>query len=56
MNIELKIYNGNEVEKVYTAETIDFSFGIIEDILDALDLDNMKTGSKTELGTMIIKC
>ena len=56
MNIELKIYNGKEVEKTYTAETIDFSFGIVEDILDALDLENMKTGNKAELAGIIIKC
>lgn len=56
MEIKLNIYNGNEVVKVYTAETIDFSFGVIEDILDALDLENMKTGSKTELAGVIIKC
>ena len=56
MEIKLKIYNGNEVEKVYTAETIDFSFGVIEDVLDALDLENMKTGSKAELASVIIKC
>ena len=56
MEIKLNIYNGNEVVKVYTAETIDFSFGVIEDILEALDLENMKTGSKTELAGIIIKC
>ena len=56
MELKLKIYNGNEVEKVYTAETVDFSFGVVEDILDALDLENMKTGSKAELAAVIIKC
>lgn len=56
MEIKLNIYNGKEVVKVYTAETIDFSFGVIEDILDALDLENMKTGNKTELAGVIIKC
>ena len=56
MELKLKIYNGNEVEKVYTAETIDFSFGVVEDILDALDLENMKTASKTELAGVILKC
>ena len=39
--------------KEYTAETIDFSFGVIEDILDALDLEHMN--SKIEIATMIIK-
>ena len=56
MEIKLNIYNGNSIEKVYTAETIDFSFGVIEDILDALDLESMKTNSKTELAGIIIKC
>lgn len=56
MEIKLNIYNGNAIEKVYTAETIDFSFGVIEDILDALDLESMKTNSKTELAGIIIKC
>lgn len=56
MEIKLKIYNGNEVEKVYTAETIDFSFGVIEDILDAFDMENMKTGNKAEIAGIIIKC
>lgn len=57
MNITLKIYKSNggkDVEKTYTAETIDFSFGIIEDILDALNLENMS--NKLELGAMILKC
>ena len=56
MEITLKIYNGNEIEKTYTAETIDFSFGVVEDILDALDLENIKSDSKTELAGVIIKC
>ena len=56
MEIKLKIYDGNEVVKTYTAETIDFSFGVIEDVLDAFDLENMKSGNKTELAGIIIKC
>lgn len=56
MEITLKIYNGNTVEKEYKAETIDFSFGIVEDILDALDLDNIKSDNKIELAGVIIKC
>ena len=56
MQITLKIYNGQEIEKEYTAETIDFSFGVVEDILDALDLENIKSGNKTELAGIIIKC
>ena len=56
MEIKLNIYNGNDIEKVYTAETIDFSFGVVEDVLDALDLENLKTGNRTELAAVVIKC
>lgn len=56
MQLVLKIYEGQNVIKTYTAETIDFSFGVVEDILDALDFENMKTGSKAELAGVIVKC
>lgn len=49
----LKIYEGKTVVKEYHAETIDLSFGIVEDVLDALDFENM--GSQTEIAGMIIK-
>lgn len=53
MQLTLKIYEGKEVIKTYTAETIDFSFGVIEDILDALDFEHMN--NQTEIATMIVK-
>lgn len=56
MQLELKIYEGKEVIKTYTAETLDFSFGVIEDILDALDFEHIKNGDKTELAGIVIKC
>lgn len=56
MELTLKIYEGKNVVKEYKAETIDFSFGVVEDILDALNFENMKTGSNTELATMVVKC
>lgn len=49
----LKIYEGKTVVKEYRAETIDLSFGIVEDVLDALDFENM--GSQAEIAGMIIK-
>ena len=56
MNIVLKIYDGKEVVKTYTAETIDFSFGVVEDVLDTLNFEEMKTGNKAEVAAMIVKC
>lgn len=56
MELKLNIYEGKKVVKTYTAQTIDFSMGVIEDVLDALDFENMKTGSNTEIASMVIKC
>lgn len=53
MQLTLKIYEGKEVIKTYTAETVDFSFGVVEDILDALDFEHMT--NQTEIATMIVK-
>lgn len=54
MELKLNIYEGNKVIKTYTAETIDFSFGIVEDIMDVLDFENMK--SKNDLALAVAKC
>lgn len=53
MEITLKIYEGRQVVKTYTAETIDLSFGVIEDTLDILDFEHMT--DKTQIGGMIVK-
>lgn len=54
MELKLNIYEGKEIIKTYTAETIDFSFGIIEDIMDVLDFENMK--NKNDLVLAVAKC
>lgn len=56
MELTLKIYKGKEVEKEYTTDTIDFSYGVIEDVINALDLENMKKGDNTEFAIMVVKC
>ena len=56
MTIKLPIYEGNKVVKTYEAQTIDFSFGVVEDVLDALNFENMKTGSNAEIAAMVVKC
>ena len=56
MELTLKIYKGKEVEKEYTTDTIDFSLGIVEDILNALDFESMEKGDNAELAVMVIKC
>ena len=58
MELTLNVYkkNSKEIEKVYKTETLNLSWGVIEDILDALNLGEMKTGSNVELAGMVIKC
>lgn len=54
MKIRLNVYkadNKNEVEKTYETDTLDLSFGTIEDVLDVIDID--KVNDKVELGKMI---
>lgn len=56
MELTLNIYEGKKVVKTYKAQTIDFSYGVVEDVLDALNFESMKTGSNTEIASMVIKC
>ena len=56
MELELKIYDGKKIKKTYTAETFDITFGVLEDILHALDFESMRTGDKKEIAAMVIKC
>lgn len=56
MELKLNIYDGRKIVKTYIAESVDLSFGVIEDVLDALDFENMKTGDNKEMAKMILKC
>lgn len=56
MEFKLHIYGGRKIVKTYTAESIDLSFGVIEDVIDALDFESMKTGDNKEMAKMLIKC
>lgn len=49
MELKLNIYNKKQVVKTYTAETYDLMFGTVEDLINLIDLDKLKTGSDVEL-------
>ena len=53
--MELKLYvtGADGKAKTYTADTIDCRFGIVEDILNVLDVDNLD--NKASLAAMIIR-
>ena len=53
MELKLHVYEGKEIIKTYTADTIDFSFGVVEDVLDALDFEHMD--DKMHIAGMVVK-
>ena len=53
MELKLKVIDSNGNAKIYTADTIDCQFGVVEDILNVLDVDNMD--NKASLAAMIIR-
>lgn len=52
---DLKIYKGKEVEKTYHIEEVDLLFGVVEDVIDALNLDGLQSGDTNEIIAAVIK-
>lgn len=48
----LNIYEKKQVVKTYEADTYDLMFGTLEDVADAIKLDDMQTGSDAEIMRM----
>lgn len=46
--MKLNIYNGKTIEKTYEADTYNLKFGTLEDVANAINLDNLQTGSNVE--------
>ena len=47
--MKLTIYEKKQPVKTYAAETYDLMFGTVEDIANAMNLDNLQTGADTEI-------
>lgn len=47
--MKLNVYEKKKVIKTYEADTYDLMFGTVEDVANALNLDEMKTGSDVEI-------
>lgn len=56
--MKLNIYEKKQIVKTYEAETYDLMFGVLEDVADAIKLDDLKSGSDAEIikmaGNMIL--
>ena len=47
--MKLNIYKNKEIIKTYEADSYDLMFGTVEDIAEAIDIDNLQTGSEVEI-------
>lgn len=53
MDLKLNVYkNNNEIEKTYTATEFDLMWGTIEDLTNAIDLDNLNNNEA--VGKMVL--
>lgn len=51
--MKLNIYNKKEIVKTYEVDTYDLMFGVLEDVADAIKLDELKTGTDVEIIKMV---
>ncbi len=57
--MKLNIYEKKKIVKTYEADTYDLMFGVLEDVADAIKLDELKTGNDVEIikmaGNLVLK-
>lgn len=51
----LNIYNKNTIIKTYEAENYDIKFGVVEDVIELFDIDELKKGDDIELIKLVGK-
>lgn len=52
--MKLNIYDRKKVVKTYTADSYDLMFGTVEDVANAIKLDEIQNGSETEILKAIV--
>lgn len=50
--MKLNVYNKKQIIKTYETDTYDLMFGVLEDVADAIKLDELKTGTDVEIVKM----
>lgn len=53
--MKLNIYEKKRVVKTYEANSYDLMFGTVEDVANAINLDELKSGTDAEIMKMVIK-
>ncbi len=58
MELKLNVYNKKKIVKTYTCDTLDCSFGVIEDIIDTINADSadFDISDTKKLATIVVKC
>lgn len=51
--MKLNIYEKKQIVKTYEANAYDLMFGTVEDVADAVKLDDLQTGSDVEIIKMV---
>lgn len=51
--MKLNIYEKKKIVKTYEADTYDLMFGVLEDVANAIKLDDLQTGSDVEIIKMV---
>ena len=54
MELKLPIKRNGAIIKTYRADTVNCSFGVIEDIIDTLNFEKMS--NNIEIATVVVKC
>ena len=47
--MKLNIYNKNEIVKTFECENYDLKFGVVEDVIELFDFEDLKSSSDIEL-------
>ena len=55
MDFRLNIYRGKEIEKTYVTQDADIMFGVVEDLLDALDIEALTGNDKDNMMAAVAK-
>lgn len=51
--MKLNVYAKKKIIKTYETDTYDLMFGVLEDVADAIKLDELKTGTDVEIIKMV---
>lgn len=53
--MKLNIYEKKQIVKTYEVNSYDLMFGTVEDVANAINLDELKSGTDAEIMKMVIK-